>query len=452
MSRKFSLKPRDVARVETEHRRIVTAIPAPESVPLLEELEATEPRSMAGQPPVIWERADDTSVFDPYGNRWIDFSSGVLVANTGHTPPAVASALREQIDRGLLFSYCFPSEPRLRFMETLKGFIPDGYKAFLLSTGGEAIENIIKLLRTDGMRRGGRAKRVVVSFENGFHGRTMGAQLAGGFPELKQWIGRTNLGFVQVPFPSAYWSGSEEFGEFAYGLERSGVDPLAVAGVLMESYQGGTGSFAPVEYVQTLREWCDQHGALLAFDEVQSGMGRTGKLFAFEHYGTQPDMFALGKGLSGSMPLAASVGRAELMDLYPPGSMTSTWSGHALSCAAGRANLELLRERKLVERAREAGERLHARIAAWPEKFPHVGEVAGRGLMAAFYVARPGSREPDAETAFDVVREAVERGLMLFAPVGPGSGTIKLCPPLTVSDAALDEGLDVLEEALARSG
>ena len=271
----FSLQPREVERVETKHRCIATAIPVPASIPLLHRLAELEPRSMSGQPPIIWERAQDEYVCDAHGNRWIDFSSGVLVANSGHTPPEVAKALREQLERGLLYSYAFPSEPRLQAMEALTRFLPRGMKAFLLTSGSEAIENALKLMRLEGLRRSGQGRRVVVSFENAFHGRTLGAQLAGGVPELKGWIGASDNGFLQVPFPDAYWGGRVEFDVFEHTLASARVAPETVCGVLMEPYQGGTGQFAPTRYVQRLREWCDRHGVLLAFDEIQSGMGRS---------------------------------------------------------------------------------------------------------------------------------------------------------------------------------
>jgi len=437
-------------RIDTPNRRICTAIPAPESHGALERLRALEPRSMSGQPPVFWSQARDASVLDPYGNRWIDFSSGVLVANTGHTPPEVVAALRAELDRGLIYSYGFPTHARLAAAEALHRLLPRGHKAFLLTTGSEAIENVQKLMRIEGRRRGGVAKRVIVSFERAFHGRTLGAQLAGGIPFLKDWVGPSDTGFVQVPFPDDYWGDRLDFASFEQALSRAGVAAENVCGVLMESYQGGTGQFAPEAYVRELRAWCDRHGALLAFDEVQSGLGRTGTLFAFEHYGVEPDVFAMGKAIAGGLPLAATAGRAELLDACDPGSMTSTWSAHSLACAAAAANLERLERLHLVERARDLGARLHTRIADWPRRFAHVGGSAGRGLMAAVYIAEPGTRSPDPTRARRIVERCVEQGVLLFAPVGAGPATLKLCPPLVISQEQLDEGLDVLEQSLAR--
>jgi 4-aminobutyrate aminotransferase / (S)-3-amino-2-methylpropionate transaminase / 5-aminovalerate transaminase len=442
--------PAPTAQIDTPNRRIATALPAPATRAALERLRVLEPRSMGGQPPVFWSRAREASVEDAHGNRWIDLSSGVLVANTGHTPPEVVAALRRELDRGLIYSYGFPTQARLAAGEALHRLLPRGHKAFLLTTGSEAVENVLKLMRIEGRRRGGAAKRVIVSFERAFHGRTLGAQLAGGIPFLKDWIGPSDPGFVQVPFPDAYWGERLDFAAFEQALARAGVAPADVCGVLMESYQGGTGQFAPEPYVRALRTWCDRHGALLAFDEVQSGLGRTGARFAFEHYGVEPDLFAMGKALAGGLPLAASAGRAELLDACDPGSMTSTWSAHALACAAAAANLERLERLALVERARELGAHLHARVAEWPRRFACVGGAAGRGLMAAVYVAEPGTRTPDAGRARRVVDTCVEQGVLLFAPVGAGPATLKLCPPLVITREQLDESLDVLEAALAR--
>ncbi len=448
------LIPRSVAPISTRYRTIRTALPVPASLPSLERLCALEPRSMRGQPPVVWERADEATICDPYGNRWIDFSSGVLVANVGHTAPEVVAAVRDQLEQGLIYSYGFPSRARLRGAEALARWLPEGYKAFLLTTGAESVENAIKLMRIEGRRRGGPDKRVVVSFENAFHGRTLGAQLAGGIPALKDWIGPCEAGFVQVPFPDPDpgRGASLDFEAFEIELDRMCTTPERVCGVLIESYQGGSGQFAPEAYVRRLREWCDAHGVLLTFDEVQAGFGRTGCRFAFEHYGVMPDLFVLGKAIAGGLPLAATVGRAPLMDACAPGTMTSTWSAHALGCAAMAATLERFERLGLVERARELGDVLHRRVGSWPQRFRCVGRTAGRGLMAAIEIVRADTREPYASMAQRVVQRCIERGVMLFAPVGPGGATLKLCPPLVIEREAMDEALGVVEECLADRG
>ncbi|MHA1262190.1 MAG: aspartate aminotransferase family protein [Candidatus Freyarchaeota archaeon] len=450
MSREFSLSPVVTDYIETEHRRIVNPIPVPASLGVLEELRRYEPRSMSGQPPVVWDRAEGFHVFDKYGDRWIDFSSGVLVTNAGHGHPDIRAAICETAARGLLFTYCFPNEPRARLVGKLAELAPEGLnKVFLLTTGSEAVENAIKLARAFGRQLNPR-KINIVSFERAFHGRTLGAQLAGGIPELKEWIGTEVPGFYQVPFPDGFRTKDESFDLFEESLKRQGVDEDTVAAVIMETFQGGGASFAPKEYVQELRRWCDHYKALLVFDEVQAAFGRTGKLWGFEHYEVIPDIICCGKGITSSLPLSATISKSEIMDIFDPGTMTSTHAGHPLCCAAAYANIEVILREKLVENAAHVGETLHRHLRSLKEEFSDViGAVHGKGLVAGIHVVREGGEEPDSETAFRVVEEAVRRGLMLFAPVGYGGATIKICPPLCITESAVEEGVDVLREAFA---
>jgi 4-aminobutyrate aminotransferase-like enzyme len=449
MSGEFPRVPQPVPEVTTKYRRIVTNLPVPQSLPTLARIERYEPRSLLGQPPVVWDRAEDFQVYDGYGNMWLDWTSGVLVANIGHGNAAVKNAILREVGRSLLFSYCFPSETRSRLAERLVHLAPKGLdKAFFLTTGSEATENAVKLARTHGQKTGGSSKIVIVTFELGFHGRTLGAQLAGGYPEAKSWIGNVDPAFVQVPFPDGFRCRDVDFGVFDRSLAEHGVGPADVAAVMMESYQGGGASFAPASYVQALRRWCDRHGALLVFDEVQSGFGRTGKLFAFEHYGVKPDLVCLGKAISGSLPLAAVLGGAELLDLYGPGSMTSTHGGHSVSCAAALANLDVLIKGKYVERAASVGESLGVGLRAIARRYePFVGAVHGRGMVYGLHIVEPGSERPNGTVAFNIVRRCFESGLLMFAPVGLGAATVKISPPLLTPEEAIEEGLEVLERA-----
>lgn len=450
MTREFTLVPRDVARIETHHRRIVTPLPAPQSIPLLEKLYACEPRAMRGQPPVVWHRAEGFQVEDPWGNRWIDWSSGVLIANAGHGRREIAEAIAEQARASLLTSFSFVNEPRAALAARLVELLPDPLKkVFLYSVGSEAVECALKLCRTYGVKTGGRSKHIIVSFENGFHGRTLGAQQAGGIPEQKQWIVNLDPGFVQVPFPDAFRSRETSFESFERALREQKIEPQNVAGVILETYQGGSAAFAPVAYMRSLRQWCSGHKALLVCDEIQAGFGRTGTLWGFEHYGIVPDLAVFGKGISGSLPLSAVAGRPDVLDLYPPLSMTSSHAGNPVCCAAALASLDLIVNERLAERARESGAVLHDRLNAMKNRFPQIGCVAGKGLVAGVACIRPGTTEPAGDLAFDVVRGAFERGVLMFAPVGPGSATIKICPPLVITRDALIESLEAFEEAFA---
>lgn len=371
------------------------------------------------------------------------------MANAGHGHPAVSAAGVEEIRAGRLFSYCFPTQSRIRLAKRLTELVPEPLnKAFLLTTGSEATENALKLARTHGLILS-EHKNIIVSFDRAFHGRTLGAQHMGGFPAAKEWIGGLAPGFIQVPFPDGFRSPQTDFAQFEHSLAEQGVAPERVAGVIMESYQGGGASFAPVEYVHHLRDFCSANEALLIFDEVQSGFGRTGKFFAFEHYGVVPDLVCLGKGISSGLPVAAVLGPAKVMDIPPPGSMTSTHGGNPVCCASALANLDVLSS-GVVEDAAKTGsvleERLRKIAAAFPE---HIGAVHGKGLVWGVHCVRPGGLDPDPETAFKVVEAAFTKGLLLFAPVGLGGATVKLSPPLVISEAAVCEAADVLAECFA---
>ncbi|MBN1591002.1 MAG: aspartate aminotransferase family protein [Pirellulales bacterium] len=446
--------PREVPAVETKYRCIQTPIPVPESIPILRQLRRHEPASMSGQPPIVWDRAEDCQVFDLWGNVWLDWSSGVLVANAGHNHPRIARAMIEQIEYGLTHNYCFPSALRARLVERLVQLSPPGLdKVFLLTTGSEAIECALKLARTRGRKLRGDDKITIVTFERAFHGRTLGAQMAGGIPELKQWIVNLDPNMVQVPFPDGFRGGPEtSFDGFLRSLDQQGIRPEQVAGVMSETYQGGGASFAPPEYIERLRAWCDEHAVVLILDEVQAGFGRTGRFWGFEHYGIVPDLICCGKGITSGMPLAAVIGRPEVMDLFGSGSMTSTHTGNPVCVAAALANLDVLAEEDLVENAREMGEILHAGLRRIAGRFSrHVGAVHGRGLVAAAHMVVPGGTEPNADLARQVVTRSVEKGLLLFNPIGYGGASIKIAPPLCMTEEPLREALGVFEEALGES-
>jgi 4-aminobutyrate aminotransferase/diaminobutyrate-pyruvate transaminase/4-aminobutyrate aminotransferase/(S)-3-amino-2-methylpropionate transaminase len=449
----FELAPRKVPPVQTKYRRIVTQIPVPDSIPILQRLRQYEPISMSGQPLVVWDRAEGIQVFDRWGNMWLDWSSGVLVTNAGHSHPKIVQAIVDQARHGLTHNYCFPSEIRARAVEELAKVAPEGLnKTFLLTTGAEACECAIKLARTWGLKVGGREKITFVTFHNAFHGRTLGAQMAGGIPGLKQWIVNLDPNIVQVPFPDGFRCPDTRFELFLESLDKQGIRPDMVAGVMTETYQGGNASFAPPEYIQKLRAWCDRHQALLVFDEVQAGFGRTGTYWGFEHYGVVPDAICCGKGISSGLPISAVIGRPEVMDLYPPGSMTSTHTGNPICAAAVLANLQAIREENLVERSRAMGEILQPELRRVGRQFPkHIGAVHGKGLVASLHMVKPGGIEPDAALAAEAVRRCVEKGLLMFSPVGYAGASVKIAPPLVIGEEPLRESIQVLEEALGEA-
>jgi 4-aminobutyrate aminotransferase/(S)-3-amino-2-methylpropionate transaminase len=445
---RYSLEPLEVPRVDTPHRKIVTAQPPPQAVEVFERLNAVEPASMSCQPPVLWDRAEGYNVEDRFGNRWIDWSSCVLVANAGHAHPLVRERVREALEKPLMSTYVFAHEGRAGLCERLAALAPEGLgKVFLLTTGSEAVECAIKIMRAAG-RRLDSERKVIISFRGGFHGRTLGSQYAGGIEALKEWIGVEDGSFVQVPFPDGYLLEDIGFELFERSLDAAGVRPSQVAGVLAESYLGIGPDFFPVEYARSLRQWCDRHEALLCFDEVQSGFGRTGRHFCFEHYGVAPDLVACGKGISSSLPLAAVIGRDDVMDIFPTGSMTSTHSASPLGVAAGLGCLDALEADGLVGRAAELEapllEGLRSLETAWRD---NIGCIRGKGLVGGIRLVQPGTLDPDSGLAYRITEAAYRKGLLMFSPVGLGGGCLKISPPLCIPREALEEGFAVLRES-----
>lgn len=448
----FSRIPVKHPAVRSRYRSIQTALPVPESLPILEDLYRYESRSMHGQIPIVWDRAKDFQVFDRWGNCWIDFTSTIFVANCGHANDRILAALRAMLDKELLHTYSYATEIRAQFLKYLVEHMPPVFeKAYLISTGTEATEMVVKLMRLEGQRVG--KKRLgVVSFEGSYHGRTQGAAMIGGSPAGRTWIGFEDPNVWQLPFPYP-WSlrpgetGRQRFAEHVALLKSRGVDPAHdVCGFMFEAYIGWAAAFIPRDYAQAAAEYARANAILLGFDEVQAGFGRTGKLFVHEHYGVEPDLIACGKGISSSLPLAAVLGRARLLDLPEVGSMSSTHSANPLACAAGLANLQEIVERRLVEEAARNGEALLARLRALQGRHPdRIAHVTGAGMLAALLFRDPASGAPDGLTASLVCERALHKGLLL---VHTGRESIKLGPPLTIARDALEEGLDVLEEAL----
>jgi 4-aminobutyrate aminotransferase/(S)-3-amino-2-methylpropionate transaminase len=321
----------------------------------------------------------------------------------------------------------------------------------LLTTGSETVECAIKLCRTHGMQVGGRSKHVIVSFDKSFHGRTLGSQQAGGIPGLKEWIVNLDPGFAQIPFPDGFRTEDNSFAGFEQALREHNLQPKDVAGVILETYQGGSAAFAPLAYMETLRQWCTDHNVLLVCDEVQAGFGRTGKLWGFEHYGIVPDLALFGKGISSSLPLSAVAGRPDVMDMHPAGSMTSTHTGNPVCCAAALASIDLVLNENLVDNARKVGAILHERLVALQGRFPQIGKVDGKGLVAGIACVEPGTKNPDGDLAWEVIERSIEKGVLMFSPVGFGGGTVKIAPPLVIDAAAILEGVSVLEEVFAEA-
>jgi 4-aminobutyrate aminotransferase / (S)-3-amino-2-methylpropionate transaminase / 5-aminovalerate transaminase len=444
----FNLEVRDVNRVDTKHRKILTQIPVPESLPLFEKIKKYESTNAMEQLPVIWDHAKDYQIFDRWGNVWIDFTSSIFVTNSGHGNDEVTNRIRECLDAPLLHSYYYPTQIKADFLEKLIEFTPPNFtKAILLSCGTEATERAIKIARINGTQTD-HDKNILVAGIGNYHGKTMGSQMLSGQDGDKGWIGYHDPNIVHMPFPFPWvleefdGSGKELFHTHLIQLESNGVVTKNIAAFFVESFQGWAAIFYPIDYIQAMRKWATENDVLLVFDEIQAGFGRTGKLFAYEHYGVEADIVICGKGISGSLPLSAVLGSTELIELDD--SYTSTHGGNPLACAAGLGNLEAFENLDLVNESARKEKIMLDVIADWKAKYPkRIGRILGKGLLFGVFITKENSDELDSDLTNIICERAMEKGVFSICT---GRGTLKLGPPLTIPDDALIEGLGVYEK------
>jgi 4-aminobutyrate aminotransferase/(S)-3-amino-2-methylpropionate transaminase len=406
------------------------------------------PRGVSNSLAVYAERASNAELWDVEGRRYIDFASGISVLNTGHVHPRVSAAIAAQLAR--LTHTCFqvtPTESYVALAEALNALAPGPgpKKTIFLTTGAEAVENAIKIARFHTRRS------AVISFSGGFHGRTLACiGLTGKVQPYKAGFGPMLPEIYHLPFPMPYHGISVEHTLDALEqLFKADVDPARVAAIIIEPVLGEGGFYAaPTELLRRLRSVCDAHGIVLIADEIQSGYGRTGRMFAIEHAGVVPDLITIAKSVAGGVPLAAVTGKAEIMDAPGPGGLGGTFAGSPLACAAGLAVLEVMREEQLLKRSQEIGRFMSSRLKGLQVRFPCIGEVRNLGAMVALeLVKNMRAEEPDAELTKAVVQAAGRRGLIILS-CGVYSNVIRFLAPLTISDALLKEGCSVFEQAL----
>lgn len=448
----FSRKPQKVPPVLTDFRRIQTDIPAPGTEQVLDCLDKYESRSMHGQLPLVWDRAEDFSVFDTAGNQWIDFTSTIFVANVGHSNPHVSKAIGATLLKPIYSCYAYGNEMRAQYLEKLIKFAGKPFeKAFLLSAGTEATEAVLKLMRMHGQKLNKR-RRGIICIEGNWHGRTLGAQMMSSNLAQRDWIGYQDANIHHIPFPYPWaLNGNTPESFLEDGLSRlvsSGVDlSKDICGFMLETFQGWGAVFYPPDFVKAIEVICQKNNILLAFDEMQAGFGRTGSMFGFQHYGVTPDLIACGKGMGGGVPLSGVLGRAEIMDLPEIGNMSSTHSANPLVCAAGLAVIEEIEGRNLIEEAARKGrllfDALHELQALYPNR---IERVLGKGLIAAVLFRHPKTGTPDPLFTSRVAELCMQKGLLV---VHTGRESIKIGPPLTILDKALLEGINVLGEAIS---
>jgi 4-aminobutyrate aminotransferase / (S)-3-amino-2-methylpropionate transaminase / 5-aminovalerate transaminase len=449
----FSLIPVDVPRVRTKYREIVTPIPVPQSLPILEDLHKYESSSMHGQLPVVWDRAEGFQVYDAWGNKWLDFTSTIFVANAGHGNRRIAKSIRETTEKPILHAYTYATKERRDFIKYLIEHTPSQFeKAFLLSAGTEATECALKLMRMNGFRKG-KSRPGIVGFEGNWHGRTLGAQMMSYNPQQKEWIGYMDPNIHHLPFPYPWRDRAvnDPEGYFAESIDALLVEKGLSAdkdlcGFILESFQGWGAVFYPPAFVQAVARFARAHGMLVTFDEMQAGFGRTGELFGYMHYGVEPDIICCGKGASSSLPLSIVLGSREIMDLPEIGSMSSTHSANPVVCAAGKANLEEIIDNGLIDNSRELGKFFHVRLGELKNTFPGViSHVLGKGLVAGI-VFSDVNGTPLTALCNRICESLMRCGLLV---VHTGRESIKLGPPLMITEDALTEGIDVIGETIA---
>jgi len=411
---------------------------------LLTRREAATPRGLGTQTTVFSDKALNAEIWDVEGNRYIDLAAGIAVTNTGHNHPKVLAAVRAQLER---FSHtCFQVTPydvyvelATRLNQAAPGSTPK--KTIFLTTGVEAVENAVKIAR----RHTGRS--AVIAFSGAFHGRTMmGMALTGKVVPYKVGFGPFPAEVFHIPFPIDYHGISVEDSLAALDkLFKSDVEASRIAAMIIEPVQGEGGFYpVPAGFLQTLRKICDEHGIVLVVDEIQTGFGRTGKLFAVEHAGIEPDLITVAKSLAGGFPLSGVIGQAKIMDSVEPGGLGGTYAGSPLGCAAGLAVLDIIEEEQLCAKAEAIG----AQIEQWAKQVQSdtscIGHIRITGAMCAIEIVDDNDADkPNADLTKAIAAEATKRGVILLT-CGVRGNVIRFLPPLTIGEALMDEALQIL--------
>jgi len=406
-------------------------------------------RGMPSQLPVYIDRAANAELWDVEGRRYIDFGTGIAVLNTGHLHAGVQAAVRGQLER---FSHtCFmvtPYESAVALAEKLNVLAPGKTpkKTLLVTTGAEAVENAVKIARVHTGRTG------VISFGGSFHGRTLLAMgLTGKIAPYKAGFGPFPAELHHAPFPIAYHGIS--VADSLAGIESlfaEDIEPTRVAAIIVEPVQGEGGFYiAPPEFLRAIRELCDRHGIVMIADEIQTGFGRTGRMFAMEHAGVEPDLMTVAKSLAGGYPLAGVIGKAAIMDAPAPGGLGGTYAASPVGCAAALAVLEAMEAEQLPARANQIGELITGRLQNLARRFACIGDVRGLGAMVAMELVRDGRHDlPEPDLTRDLVQAAARNGLVLLS-CGRHKNVVRFLVALTAPDALIIEGLDILESTLA---
>jgi 4-aminobutyrate aminotransferase/(S)-3-amino-2-methylpropionate transaminase len=436
--------------------KLVTDVPGPRSRGMLARRAAATPDGLGRATDVVVERAEGALVHDVDGNTFIDFVGGIGALAVGHCPPTVVAAMHAEAERLIhICSLVATHESYVRLCELLNEVTPGAFakKTLLSNSGAEAVENAVKAARVYTRRPG------VICFEGGYHGRTLLAlSLTSKYSLFKKGMGPFASEIVRLPMPNVYRAqesmGPDDCVNWAIQqLEQAftaQVDPSEVAAMIIEPVQG-EGGFVPVppRFLRRIRQLCDAHGIVMIADEVQCGFARTGKLFAIEHYGIVADIVVTAKSLGAGMPVAATTGKAEIMDATHRGGMGGTYGGNPVTCAAAIAAIEMMRQPAFLARAERIGEILRETLEGWQRRHPLIGDVRGLGSMMLIELVKDRmTKVPAADETLAIVKAATRRGVIAMR-AGLFANGIRFLPPLVITDEQLREGLDALEQAIA---
>lgn len=411
---------------------------------------AATPRGIGVMANFFIERALNSEVWDVEGKRYIDFAGGIAVLNTGHRHPKLIAAVEAQLKQFTHTCYqVLPYESYVTLAERINQLTPGNHakKTCFFSSGAEAAENAVKIARASTGRPG------IIAFSGAFHGRTMMASaLTGKVVPYKVGFGPFPSDVYHIPFPmDLHGVTVDDSIQALHALFKADIDPKRVAAIMIEPVQGEGGFYVtPPALMKALRKECDDHGILLVFDEVQTGFGRTGKLFAAEHYDVIPDVMIMAKSLAGGMTLSAVCGKAEVMDGPAPGGLGGTYAGNPLAIAAAHAVIDIIEEEELVARANYLGEKLTARLKKIKAKVPALKEIRGLGSMIAVEFFDVATDEPSTEAVKRVQQAALAEGLILLS-CGVYGNAIRFLYPLTIQDKVFDEALNIIDRALTKA-
>ena len=441
-----------------KHINLVTAMPGPESQKMLARRAAAMPAGLAKSTEVVVAKAEGAVIWDVDGNRLLDFAGGIGMMNIGHRNEAVTNAMREQMDKYVhTCALVTTFEPYIELAEMINGLAPGDFskKTLLATSGSEAVENAVALAKYFTKRN------AVICFEGAYHGRTqMTLSLTSKYALFKKGFGSYAADIYRLPCPNLYRipKGMTEADYIEHSVKQldhamiAQVDPDSVAAIIIEPILG-EGGFVPMPkaFLQKLRDMCDKHGIMLIFDEIQCGMGRTGKVFASEHYGIVPDLTTIAKSLGAGMPISAVVGRADVMDCTHLGGVGGTYGGSPIAAVAAIEALKIISSPAFLAQSDAFGAHIKTILDDLYQKYPLIGDVRGVGAMRLIeFVKDRDTKEPDMELTLEIIKDAIAHGLVMIR-AGLFSNCIRLLPPIVMTAEQLIEGMEVIENAIRRA-